>query len=338
MNIFLVLLSLFCFLPSGCTLKLTPNVTVGSNNTGNYSEINKAIEAAPVNSIYRFVIYIKRGLYKEYVVVPRNKTNITFVGAGKQQTVISGNRSNGTNYKTDKSATLTVYGDGFFATALTVENIAGPKNHQAVALLSSSAQSAYYQVIIKGYQDSLYIKTGPQFFHDCDIYGTVDFIFGEGPAVLQNCRILARQALENQSNTITANGCENPHKKCGFSVHMCNIAGDKDLLGSKSPTVTYLGRPWKVNSTTVFMQSHMTEVINPMGWLRWNETFEKTLFYGEFNNSGTGAAVEKRVKWPGLHSVLDKNIANKFTVSEFINGEKWLDSFGINIPYTKGLL
>ncbi|WCJ42854.1 Plant invertase/pectin methylesterase inhibitor superfamily [Euphorbia peplus] len=218
---------------------------------------------------------------------------------------------------------------------LTVENTAGAKNHQAVALLSSSAHSAYCHVIIKGYQDSLYIKLGPQFFSECDIYGTVDFIFGEGPALLQNCRILARQALEKQSNTITANGCK-VAENCGFSFHLCNITGDKDLIESKSPTPTYLGRPWKNDSTTVFMQSYMTRVINSIGWLRWNESFEKTLFYGEFNNSGAGAAVEKRVQWPGVHSILDKKMATKFTVSEFINRKNWLHKLGLS--YIPGLI
>ncbi|WCJ34099.1 Plant invertase/pectin methylesterase inhibitor superfamily [Euphorbia peplus] len=250
------------------------------------------------------------------------------------QTVISGSRSNHTGYSTGDTATLAVFANGFLAVKLTVENTAGAANEQAVAVFLQSKWSAFYQVTIKGYQDSLYVKKGPQFYRECYIYGTVDFIFGDAPTVFQRCQILARQAGENQKNTITANGCTTT-ESCGFSFHLCNITGDKDLIVSRSPTPTYLGRPWKVDSTVVFIRSYMTEVIHSAGWLGWDKSFEKTLFYGEFNNSGGGAAVDKRVKWPGVHPVLDKNIANNFTVSNFI-GENWISKLGL--PHRSGLV
>ncbi|WCJ42713.1 Plant invertase/pectin methylesterase inhibitor superfamily [Euphorbia peplus] len=335
MKIFLILLVVACCHPSDCIPTLTPNVTVDINGGGDYKEINQSIADAPTNSLHRYVIYIRHGIYREIVRVPKEKSNITVFGDGIELTVISGKRSNHSGYSTEKSATLAVYGSGFLAMKLTVENIAGPENEQAVAVLLASKWLAFYQVMIKGYQDSLYVKNGPQFYRECYIYGTIDFIFGDGLAVFQSCQILARQAQPNQSNALTANGCRQT-QKCGFSFHLCNITGDKDLIGSKSPTPTYLGRPWKVDSTTIFMQSYMTEVINSAGWLSWNKSFEKTLFYGEFNNSGPGAVVEKRVKWLGVHSVLDKNIAHNFTVSQFIEGEKWLPNLGV--PYINGLV
>ncbi|WCJ42836.1 Plant invertase/pectin methylesterase inhibitor superfamily [Euphorbia peplus] len=334
MKIVLMLLVAICFHSSDCMPTLTPNVTVDINGRGDYKEINQSIAAAPSHSLYRYIIHVKRGVYREIVRVPKDKTNITIFGDGMGQTVISGSRSNHTGYSIGESGTLAVFADGFLAVKLTVENLAGPANGQAVAVYLESQRSAFYQVAIKGYQDSLYINKGPQFYSECYIYGTVDFIFGTGPAIFQSCHIIARQAEKGQSNAITANGCTQQNE-CGFSFHRCTIMGDRDLNSSSSPTPTYLGRPWKVDSTVVFMQSYMTNAIHPAGWLGWNKSYEKTLFYGEFNNSGAGAAVDKRVKWPGVHSILDKNIANNFTISQFLEGGQWISVLGI--PHISGL-
>ena len=101
-------------------------------------------------------------------------------------------------------------------------------------------------------------------------------------------------------------------------------------------TQTYLGRPWKTYSRTVFMQSYMSEVVRPEGWLEWNADFAlNTLYYAEYHNSGGGAALERRVRWPGYRPLNDSSQASNFTVSQFIEGNLWLPSTGVT--YTAGL-
>ncbi|XP_050229549.1 probable pectinesterase/pectinesterase inhibitor 44 [Mercurialis annua] len=271
----------------------------------------------------------------EIVYIPSEKNNIVLIGDGIKETVISNNRSFASGFPISSSATLNIDGPNFIAMNLTVQNTAGAEGKQAVALRSNSPNSAFYLLEIKGYQDTLYIHNGPQFYRECTIFGTVDFIFGEGPAFFQKCQILARQALPPQENALTANGRLTPTSGDGFAFQLCNITGDEDLLNSKNPTPTFLGRPWKAYSRTVFLQSYMSSIINSQGWLRWNTTYESTLFYAEFKNQGAGAVVNKRVNWPGVHSTLDIRMAEQYTVSKFISGDQWIPNTGI--PFDSGL-
>ncbi|KAL5995064.1 hypothetical protein ACLOJK_025122 [Asimina triloba] len=232
-----------------------------------------------------------------------------------------------------------VAGRGFIARDITFENTAGPEKHQAVALRSDSDLSAYFRCGIYGYQDTLYAHSLRQFYRECRITGTIDFIFGNAAAVFQTSQILARKPLPNQKNTITAHGRKDPNQYSGFSIHNCNVTGDADLIASRNSTAaapTYLGRPWKLYSVTVFMHCFMGGVIRKEGWLEWAGDFAlSTLYYGEYMNDGPGAGLEGRVVWPGYHVINDSSVANNFTVANFIDGNLWLPATGVR--YTAGL-
>ena len=202
--------------------------------------------------------------------------------------------------------------------------------HQAVALRSDSDLSVFLRCGIFGYQDSLYPHSMRQFYRECTIAGTVDFIFGYATAVFQNCQIIAKQGRPNQKNTVTAQGRIDPNEPTGFSFQFCNISAENETIP------TYLGRPWKNYSRTILMQSHMSNAIRPEGWLEWDGSFAlDTLYYGEYNNSGPGAEIANRVKWPGYHVFNDSSDASKYTVAQFIEGDLWLPATGVN--YTAGL-
>ncbi|KAL2503322.1 putative pectinesterase/pectinesterase inhibitor 44 [Forsythia ovata] len=315
---------------------VTPNMVVAADGTGNFTSIMGAISSVPDHSTQRYVIYVKKGVYKEYVEIIKKKWNIMLIGDGIDVTVISGNRNYIDGWTTYSTATFAVKGRGFIARDITFENTAGPEKHQAVAFLSNSDLSVLYRCGMRGYQDTLYAHSMRQFYRECQITGTVDFMFGDGTVVFQNCQILARKGLPNQKNTITAHGRKSPAEPTGFSIQFCNISAEPDVLASLNSTATYLGRPWKAYSRTVIMQSYISNAIRPEGWLEWNETFAfDTLFYGEYMNYGPRAGLGSRVKWPGYHAINDSALANTFTVSQFIIGNTWLPSTGVK--YTAGL-
>lgn len=230
------------------------------------------------------------------------------------------------NFHTYTAAT----GTGFIARDITFENYAGPAKHQAVALRVGADHAVIYRCNIIGYQDSLYVHSQRQFFRECDIYGTVDFIFGNAAVVLQNCSIYARKPMDQQKNTITAQNRKDPNQNTGISIHNCRILATPDLEAVKSNITTYLGRPWKMYSRTVYMISYMGDHIHPNGWLEWNDTFAlDTLYYGEYMNYGPGAGVGLRVKWSGYRVITSAIEAAKFTVGKFIYGSSWLPSTGV---------
>ncbi|CAN6200261.1 unnamed protein product [Urochloa humidicola] len=311
------------------------NLVVAKDGSGNFTTVGEAVAAAPNNSEARFVIYIKAGGYFENVEVGPEKTNLMFVGDGMWKTVIKASRSVVDNSTTFRSATLAVVGTGFLARDLTVENAAGPSKHQAVALRVNADLSAFYRCSFAGYQDTLYVHSLRQFYRDCDVYGTVDFVFGDAAAVLQGCNLYARRPDPNQKNVFTAQGREDPNQNTGIVVQGGKVAAAADLVPVLANFSSYLGRPWKLYSRTVFVQTKMEGLIHPRGWLEWNGSFAlDTLYYAEYMNRGPGANTSARVTWPGYHVLTNATDAANFTVLNFIQGDLWLNSS--TFPYTMG--
>nr|BAJ97364.1 predicted protein [Hordeum vulgare subsp. vulgare] len=184
-------------------------VTVDQSGAGNYTTVADAVAAAPSNlgaSSGYFVIHVAAGVYEENVAVPKNKKYVMMVGDGIGQTVITGNRSVVDGWTTFNSATFAVLGQGFVAVNMTFRNTAGPAKHQAVALRSGADLSTFYQCSFEGYQDTLYTHSLRQFYRACDVYGTVDYVFGNAAVVFQDCTLYNRLPMAGQSNTVTAQG------------------------------------------------------------------------------------------------------------------------------------
>ncbi|THU57639.1 hypothetical protein C4D60_Mb03t05650 [Musa balbisiana] len=316
------------------------SVKVAKDGSGNFTTVGDAVAFAPNNTAIEdgyFAIYIEEGVYSENVVVPKNKKNLILIGVGINRTIITSNRSVVDGWTTFASATFAVHGERFIAIDITFENTAGPEKHQAVAVRNSADLSSFYRCSFLGYQDTLYVHSLRQFYRDCDIYGTVDFIFGNAASVFQNCNIYARKPLPGQVNAVTAQGRTIPDQTTGISIHNCTVRAAPDLEEADSNfTKTFLGRPWKEYSRTVYMQSFIDGVIEPVGWLEWSGSFAlTTLYYGEYDNHGPGANTSGRVQWPG-YSLMNAMDALNFTVYNFTTADAWLSS--TSIPYSGGLL
>ncbi|KAL7260281.1 hypothetical protein ACSBR1_006034 [Camellia fascicularis] len=310
------------------------NIVVAQDGSGNYKTISEAV-AASNGGTNRFVIHIKAGVYNENVVIKRSMKNLMFIGDGIDATIVTGNNNAQAGSTTFRSATVGVSGDGFIARDMTFENTAGPQKHQAVALRSSSDHSVFYSCSFKGYQDTLYVYAQRQFFRNCNIYGTVDFIFGNAVVVLQSCNIYVRKPMSNQQNTVTAQARTDPNQNTGIVIHNSIVTGSSDMKPVQGSIKTYLGRPWQKYSRTVFMKCTLDSLINPAGWAPWSGNFLSTLYYGEYMNTGAGASTGGRVKWPGYHVITSATEAGKFTVGNFLGGDAWIPASGV--PYTAGL-
>ncbi|KAK1358564.1 Pectinesterase [Heracleum sosnowskyi] len=315
---------------------VTPDVVVAADGSGNFKTVSEAVAAAPQGSSKRYVIRIKAGVYKENVDVPKKKKNIMFLGDGRSNTIITASQNVQDGSTTFKSATVAAVGPGFLARDITFQNTAGASKHQAVALRVGSDLSAFYKCDILAYQDSLYVHSNRQFFINCLIAGTVDFIFGNAAVVLQDCDIHARRPNSGQKNMVTAQGRTDPNQNTGIVIQKSRIGATSDLQPVQSSFPTYLGRPWKQYSRTVVMQSSITNVINPDGWFPWDGNFAlDTLYYGEYQNTGAGAATSGRVKWKGYKVITSSTEAQGFTPGSFIAGGSWLSS--TTFPFSLGL-
>ncbi|KAJ8435188.1 hypothetical protein Cgig2_028374 [Carnegiea gigantea] len=346
------------------TQSIHADIIVAQDGSGTVRTISEAIKKAPELSPRRILILIKAGIYAEnYLKVGRKKTNLWFLGEGVGRTVITGNKSVGHDNITTTSIwvaliteslslpfnhqppnhqlTLSINGAaatgaGFVVRGITFLNEAGPGNHQAVALRIGADRAVIYQCEVKGYQDTLYVHSQRQFYRECDIYGTVDFIFGNAAVVFQNCTMWARKPMPFQKITVTAQNRKDPNQNTGMSIHASLTRPTSDLEAAKYVYPTYLGRPWKPFSRVVYMESYIGDHVDPIGWLEWNATTPTDqLYYGEYGNFGPRADTSQRVKWPGLHVNMTRFEAEKFTVAGFIFGQSWITSTGV--AYQAGL-
>ncbi|KFK38722.1 hypothetical protein AALP_AA3G151400 [Arabis alpina] len=315
----------------------TANVTVAQDGSGNYRTISDALNSVVDNSDFKFFIHVKAGVYTEHVVISEKKRNVVMFGDGSDKTVISGslNRIDQPKMKTYQTATFSVLGDGFVGRDMKFVNDAGSKKEQAVAFHSKSNQSAMYKCVFDGNQDTLYVHAGQQLYQECDIIGTIDFIFGSGLAVFQNCSIQLRDPFPKPYDTVTAHAGLGHQEKSGFSIIGCSIMPFMGIPFTRG--TAYLGRPWNGTATVVVMKTSIGKIIDPKGWVQWNSNTPTppTVTFGEYQNSGEGSSVSQRVSWKGYNRQMTDQEALMYTIGVFINQNGWLKT--TCVPFVIGL-
>lgn len=216
------------------------------------------------------------------------------------------------------------------------ENSAGPEKHQAVALRVDADMSIFYNCSMDGYQDTLYTHAKRQYYRDCTITGTIDFIFGDGSALFQNCKFIVRKPLDNQHCIVTAQGRNVTYQPTAIVIQNSSIIADHVYLPFRNKIKSYLGRPWRIHSRTVIIESFIDDLIQPQGWLPWEGEFGiHTCFYTEYGNYGPGANKTGRVTWQGVKNI-DRVEAFEFTAGKFFDGDAWIKPSGV--PYVSGFV
>lgn len=269
-------------------------IFVARDGTAEFRNIDDAIEVCRAFMEYHKVIFVKKGTYKEKLILPSWLTNIEICGEDRDNTIITyDDHANvfipGTDRKmgTFRTYTVRVDGNGITFRNITIENNAA-RLGQAVALHTQGDRLAFVNCRILGNQDTVYtggINTR-LYFKDCHIEGTTDFIFGPSTAWFENCTILSRT-----DSYITA--ASTPQDvEYGYVFNRCKI------VAAEGVSKVYLGRPWRPYAHTLFMNCQLGKHILPVGWHNWSNTQnEKTTRYCEYDNHGEGAATKERAAW-----------------------------------------
>ncbi|XP_047320459.1 probable pectinesterase/pectinesterase inhibitor 58 [Impatiens glandulifera] len=300
------------------------NLVVAKDGSGSYSNITKALSTIPRNSDKTFVLYIKEGVYEEQVQVDRNLTHLMMIGDGPNKTRITGSLNFIDGVSTFHTATVAILGDNFIASGMGFENSAGAEKHQAVALRVGSDLSIFYNCHMDGYQDTLYTHTYRQFYRNCLISGTIDFIFGDSAVVFQNCTMVVRKPMDNQANIVTAQGRKIDRQPTGIVMQNCSVVADPAYYPVRKTLKSYLARPWKEFSRTIIMESFIDDLITPEGFMPWNATFAlDTCFYSEYNNYGPGSSKANRTQWLGIKNI-NRTEVKQFTANRFLGGDLWV--------------
>jgi pectinesterase len=284
--------------------------TVAKDGTGDYYNIQDAIDAMRVYPLAPITLYIKNGIYNEKIELPANNTDVTFVGQNVDSTIITWNDYSGKGkHTTFTSYTAKISGNRFRAENITFANSAGPVG-QALALYVDADKAVFKNCKFLGSQDTIFTsgEQSRQLFTDCYIEGTTDFIFGPSTAVFQNCTIRAK------TNSFITAASTTVGKQFGYVFMNCKIIADSAV------NKLYLGRPWRANAKTVFINCDLPKAIAPEGWYNWNNPDnEKTVFYAEYKNKGDGARPDKRVKWA---KQLTEEQSRQYTVKNIFSVSK----------------
>jgi pectinesterase len=290
---------------------------VAGDGSGTHKTIQEAINVAPqiTSANRRWVIFVKAGTYREIVKIPREKRFISLVGEDPFRTVITYNLdanhigADGKPVGTFSTASVFVDADDFSAENITFENTAGPIG-QALALRVDGDRAVFRNCRFLGWQDTILLNRGRQYFEDSLITGHVDFIFGAATAFFERCHI---HSWRNGYITAASTPAEQPY---GFVFSHSKITGE-------SPEVkTYLGRPWRDFAQVMFLNTEMSNVVRPAGWNNWDRPErEKTSRYSEFGTIGQGANPASRVSWAKPISSAE---ATAISVTAVLGGpERW---------------
>ena len=326
-----VLLAMMLFLAAGPVLAANKydnpdTLVVSRDGTGEFRTIDDAIEVCRAFMDYTKVIYVKKGVYKEKLIIPSWLTNITICGEDRDNTIITwDDHANikmpvggldseaavkGKPMGTFRTYTLKVQGSYITLKDITIENNAA-KLGQAVALHTEGDHILVQNCRLLGNQDTVYTGVGGTrvAFYDCYIEGTTDFIFGPSIAWFQNCEI------HSKANSYITAASTPAGQKYGYVFYKCRLTADKDV------DKVYLGRPWRPFAATIFMDCELGKHIRPEGWHNWNNAKnEETARYAEYGNKGEGASTKNRVKWS---KQLSKKEAAKVTLLDAFGEDCW---------------
>lgn len=288
---------------------------VAQDGSGDFKTVQEAINAVPdYRKNKETKIFIRNGVYKEKLVIAESKLNVTFIGESTEGTVLTyddyASKPNtfGENKGTSGSSSCYIYGPDFHARNITFANSSGPVG-QAVAMFVAGTRAVFYNCRFLGHQDTLYTygKISKQYYKDCYIEGTVDFIFGASTAFFDGCEIhsvgggylTAASTLENTAYGYVLNNCR--------------------LTAAPGVEKVKLGRPWRPYAKTVYVNCTMGSHIDPVGWFNWGVEKEKTAFYAECGSvtpDGKPVDTSKRVAWSKQVNAADYTVEKVLEDSE----------------------
>ncbi len=282
------------------------DLVVAKDGTGNFTTVQAAINAAPTARTAAYTIFIKNGKYREKLLVPSNKPFLQFVGESVASTILSWDDANTPAFP-GNSASVIIQASDFSALNITFENSYGDAP-QGLALYVTGDRMAFKNCRFLGGQDTMQLNSqagNRSYFKECYIDGVVDFIFGAGRGLFENCIIYPRTRRDGGSGGYITAANTQAGQAYGFLFRNCIIPENRGT------TTFTLGRPWqndirstptsRSHSRVVWFKTTMGNSIKPVGWQLWDTgTDPSVIQYAEYKSrdfSGNLVNVSQRIPW-----------------------------------------
>jgi pectinesterase len=329
------------------------DAAAGDGDARVFRSVQAAIDAAPAQARQPWRVRIGAGTFFEKLVV--DKPDVHLFGAGRAQSILSYNAAaghagpDGKPLGTWGCASVIVRAPGFRARDLCIENAfdyvaeiqhptlqpIGPNGAQAVALMLDAGcdRTRLDNVQIRGHQDTLFVDAGRSLLRNCRIDGSVDFVFGAGTCVLEDCEIISRFRPGKERQGFIAAPSTLAAQRYGLVFRACHLRKEAAI----APRSVALGRPWRptrnfpdgrygdpaVRGSATFIECWMDDHIDANAWDAMAYTARdgsRVMFdprdarFGEFGSRGPGAI--------GSHArpQLDVAAAREYATSAVLRG------------------
>jgi pectinesterase len=289
-------------------------IVVAQDGSGNFKTVQQAFDAIPENNSKPITIFVKEGIYKEKLYLDSEKSFVTLIGQDRFKTILTYNdhsgktTSGGDTINTVTSCSFLIDGNNFTARNITFRNNAGLDAGQAVAVEVNGDKASFTNCRFIGDQDVLFMRNehSREYYKDCYIEGTTDFIFGAATAWFEECRIHSKK-----NSHVTAASTPEDHP-FGYVFYDCELTGDTGITNAD------LGRPWRPYASVTFMHCYIGRHIKSAGWSNWHHTDSyKTARFSEYEDDGPGANPGKRIFWS--HQLTNEQ-AKEYTMENVLQG------------------
>lgn len=250
------------------------NLTVALDGAGDFATLQGAADWIPQNNTLKRTITLSPGVYRDNTTFAQNRNNVTIIGSGTNRQAVQLFYPYPAFASGSGAGTLRLESSTLYVRNLTIDN-AVYSNYNGVTFAgpiqtvqTTGSRLIFDNVLIKGGQDTLYTISGIAYFNRCEIWGSVDFIYGAALAVFDQCDIVQ---IRDTGGPITA---PNTDLAAPYGMVFLNCNFPRALTANGYPYNVGTGnttfqRPWRQDGYTAIINCALGNQMSTKGWAEW---------------------------------------------------------------------
>lgn len=296
-------------------------ITIGQDGAGDFATLQAAFDWVPLNNTLLRTIQVLPGVYRDNATLGFGRNQVAVVGMGTKRgdvTIAYPYAYFAPPSSVSTAGTLRVEGNDVTVKNLTLDNLicypysptGRPQNENPAlngatnTLHTTGKRIVFDDVLVKGGQDTYWGNKGISYFYNCEIWGSVDFIYGAALAVFDRCVIVEIRSSGGPigaPNTVAAQPYGEVFLNCKFPRALVADGYPFDVgLG----TTTFM-RPWGQDGALAVINCELGAQFSTKGWLEWDgrENTCRAIEYGSTAIGGGATTTPEQRRAAGAYWV-----------------------------------